>query len=350
MPSEGYAYVTLGYVGLLGAIAGMSEHGMVIGHVGSASVLERLQAEPGMYKSREVLWKGESVQDALRYASNQVADGLNRPNSIGANAMLAWGDPAGEGAGAQAAAFENNGARTAVFLNQPDCSEQAYLYSFGPDGTLTEALSHADAPDVVNLEGDAVEVDRHMQPRRFTLGDDGRPLQDEQGYPVETPDGDPLPLGHPIPCAIFRGDEAMAHGVRRWQEAANGPWRGDGRRLMLDSGSYRGRYLLQHDMIAAYQDGTAYSRDGVELIPDAGGEPRPIGAPEAISVASQAAMRSNILSVVYNATALQLYVAYEYGHGDDWEPASEQEYVHLSLPALLGRGAEDGEGVEELGH
>ena len=336
MPDEGYAYATLGYVGLPGAIAGMSENGMVTGHVGSASVLERLQAEPGMYKSREGLWLGESVDGVLPWVANQVGDGVERPNSIGANAMMAWGDPLGAGAGAQAAAIENNGGFTAVFLNRSDCSEEAYLYTFDSEGALSEALNHEQHPDQVNLEGGAFEIDAAMQVRHFVLGADGRPERDPQGLPVEAPDGDAVRTGLPIPCAVFRGDEALAYGVRRWQEAANGPWRSDGRRLMIDSGSYRGRYLVQHDMLRAYADGTAYSRDGVEIIPPADGVGRLIGDTEALAIANQAAMSSNILSVVYDATSLQLYVAYEKGHGDEWEPASRQEYTHLSLRALLG--------------
>jgi len=338
VPTTGHPYATVGYVGMAGAIAGLSDQGIAVAHVGSTSVLERLQAEPGMLKSRELLWLGESLDDSLDYIANQVADGRNRPNSIGANVLAAWGDPLGQGASAQAAAIENTGGVTAVFLQRPDCTEEALVFTFDAAGALDESLDAVNHPDRVNLEGDTYEVDGQLTVRRFVLGEDGRPLRDEDGYPVESLEGQPLKVGKPLPCALFRGDEAMAYEVRQWQEAARGPWSGSGRGLMIDSGSYNGRYLVMHDMIQAQRTGTGYVRDGREVIvAPADGSPRPLGPPEAVQIAQEAAMSSNILSVVYDATALDLYVAFEKGAGEAWEPASRKEYVRFSLPALLGR-------------
>ena len=337
LPAEGHAYATVGYVGLPGAIAGLSEEGLAVSHVGATSALERLQAMPGMLKTREILREGESLDDVLRYISNEVDDGTSRPNSVGANVLGAWGDPHGGGASAQAAVIENSGAYTAVHVHRPDCSVEGHLYVFDAAGALAESLTDAEHPDRVNLEADACESDVDGEVRRFVLDGEGKPTRDEHGRPVEAEDGEPLPVGLPLPCAVYRGDEAMSYEVRRWQFACNGPFSGDGRGLMVDSGSYRGRYRLQHEMITAWLAGTAWSRDGREVIPDAGGQRRPIGPEEAVSLARESAMSSNILSVAYDATGLVLYVAFEAGSGDAWEPASQQEYVPVSLAALLGR-------------
>jgi len=336
VPDEGSAYATVGYVGLPGAIAGLSERGMAVGHVGATSALVRLQATPSMYKTRELLRLGERLEDVQAYIGNEVDDGTSRPNSVGANVLAAWGDPAGGGAQAQAAVIENNGAFTAVHVHRPDCSVEGVLFEFDADGASTRK-THGEHPDRVNLATDAVEIDGDGAPRRFVLDGEGRPTRDEHGHPVEAPDGDTLSVARPLDCAVYRGDEAMSYAVRRWQYACNGPFSGDGRGLMVDSGSWRGRYALQHDMLRAWREGTAWSRDEREVIPDSAGAPRRIGPEESISLARESAMSSNILSVAYDATALDLYVAYEAGSGEDWEPASQQEYVRLSLPALLGR-------------
>jgi hypothetical protein len=63
--------------------------------------------------------------------------------------------------------------------------------------------------------------------------------------------------------------------------------------------------------------------------------PREIGPEEAIAIASQAAMSSNVYSVVYDCTNLVIWVAYESGTGEDWVPASENTYFRLDLADLL---------------
>ncbi len=337
VPDEGTAHVTIGYVGFIGALAGMSEKGLAISHVGSTSIHERLTAEPGTLKSREILQFGQSLDDGVAYLSNQVDDGLSRPGTIGANAMLAYGDPQGNGAGAEAAAVESTGIFSSAFHYgpYPSCSQEAYLFEVGADGELANTWTGSGAPDIVNLEEDAFEVDAEGQPRLFEVDQNGEFVRDENGWLVDDPAGEPFPLGQRIPCALFRGDEALAHGVRKYQKASNGPQGGSEHKLMHLSGSYRERYVPQHDMVEAYYRGESFEWEGTTVIPDNGGQKVLIGPEEAQKIAAVAAMSSNVFSVIYDTTNLVVHVAYESGTGDSWIRAADNDYLEVSLAELL---------------
>ncbi len=337
VPDDGIAHVTIGYVGFIGALAGMSEAGLAISHVGSTSIHERLTAEPGTLKSREILEFGQSLDDGVAYLSNQVDDGLSRPGTIGANAMLAFGDPQGNGAGAEAATVETTGIFSSAFRYgpYPSCSEAAHLYEIGVDGELSNTWSAADSPDIANFEADAFEIDADGHQRLFEVDQNGDFVRDENGWLVDDPAGLPFPLGKPIPCALFRGDEALAHGVRKYQKASNGPQGGSEHKLMHLSGSYRERYLSQHDMIDAYYRGESFEWEGTMVIPDNDGQKVPIGVAEAKIIAQVAAMNSNVFSVIYDTTNLVVHVAYESGTGDEWIRAADNDYLEVSLSELL---------------
>jgi hypothetical protein len=154
---------------------------------------------------------------------------------------------------------------------------------------------------------------------------------------VPDPAGKPFPVGKPLACALYRGDEALMHGIRRWQYAANGPQGGAG--LMVGSGSYRNRYAVMHGILAAYGNGTAYAHGGKAWVEDHGGVPVPVTLDQASVIARAAALSSNVMSVVYDATDLVLGVSFEKGTKDSWEPASAHEHFRFDLAgafALLG--------------
>lgn len=331
VPREGHPYATIGYHGC--PMAGISEEGLAVGMVGSSSVLERIDAASGLLKMREVLEVATSLQDAYAYLTNDVGDGLNRPNSIGANVVAVWGDPRGGGAAAEAVAMEMNGAMTSAFYGQPypDCSADALWIEFDEEGWLRQTVTNADDPTRANLEADAHEIDIDGNIRTFQVDEFGDFVLVDGQY-VDDPAGQPLRTGYPLPCALFRGDEALGYGTRRYQEAANGPQRQNGS-VMVQSGSYRGRYMPMHDMVLAYEHGTAYDGETVD-IPDNGGLQVPIGLTEGTAIASEAAMDSNIMSVVYDATALEFAVAYESGSGETWLPGSMNPYVYFRLNDL----------------
>jgi len=160
--------------------------------------------------------------------------------------------------------------------------------------------------------------------------------QDAHGAYIEVEEGgQPIQTGYPLDCALYRGDEAMAYGVRIHQAAANGPMR-DNPGLMIESSSWTKRYWPMYQMTVAYQDGTALDWDGAELIPDNGGEQVKIGMDQTELVSRTAAMSSNVWDVVYDCTDLAIRVSYEGGTGDTWVRASEQPpFLEIDLNAVF---------------
>lgn len=337
VPDGGTPHMTIGYVGFLGALAGMSANGIALGHVGATSIHERLDAEPGTLKSREILEHSSTMSDAFGYFTNTASDGRNRPSTIGANAMLAFGDPEGGGAAAEGVAAETTGIFSSAFRYGPgpDCGQAAYLVELGRDGTQAHLWNDQDNPDVVNLEGDAYEIGADGKVRTFQVDGSGQFVTDANGALIEDPAGQPYRVGLRMPCAVFRGDEAMAYGVRKYQLAANGPQGDSATHLMHESGSYRGRYLPQHDMIDAYYTGRSFTWEGETVIEDNSGVRVPIGPEEGKRIAKVAAMSSNVFAVIYDTTNVVAYVAYESGTGDGWTKASDNGYFEVKMSDVL---------------
>ncbi|MFH1467914.1 MAG: hypothetical protein ABIO70_26245 [Pseudomonadota bacterium] len=320
----GHPFATLGYTGMIGALAGISSAGLAVSEVGSTGVLERLLGEPWVLRNMDILEHAQDLDAALAYHTNQAPDGFHRPQTIGYNFGVGYGDPAGGGAAAEGAVVEANGAMVSIFRG--GAGGGAEVHWFDVDGVHERSAVLGDGG--VNAEADAVEIDAAGQARTFAYAE-GAFVQDAHGNYVEDPEGLPMPTGQPLAQALFRGDEAMSHANRRFQMAAHGPQDGDG--LMVTSGSYRDRYTPSHDMLQAWAAGTAYEDDGEVLIPDNGGIPVPIGLEEGVTLTSHVAMGSNILSVVYDATSLEIMFSYEQGTGETWEPASAQEYAYVDL-------------------
>ena len=335
-PEGKNATVSVGFAGFTGILAGLNEKGVAVGHVGSTSVLERLAAEPGLLKSREALEKGSNVDEAFPYLTNEVNDGINRPNTIGANAMFIWGDPEGSGANAQGVAVELNGIFANVYKHSPDCSVEGFVYEFGQDGTLTSVKTSTDNPEVVNLESETYEINRDGNIRYFVKDEQGNPTIDENGAYIESEeDGEPISVGLPLSCAFYRGDEALSYAVRKWQLCSNGPQRDGNTRLLSTSGSYKKRYKISHDIIQSFENGTELMWEEEVLVPDNNGEKKLIGLSESQLIAKTAAMDSNVFAVVYDATDLIISVAFESGTGDNWVRASDNEFYNISLADLL---------------
>jgi hypothetical protein len=335
VPTGETPHVTVGYVGFIGALAGLSTRGIALGHVGATNTLERLKAEPGLVKSREILAKADNLDDAVTFMANEISDGLSRPNSIGANGMVVFGDPAGGGAAAEAVVMENSGVFTAVFRYRPDCTQEAALLEFDQQGDLAATYTHESHPERVNLEGEAHEIDASGLVRTFQVDAQDQFVRNADGDLIDDATGLPYRVGYPIDCAFFRGDEALAYGVRKYQMACHGPRSDSDDKQMHRGSSYQKRYLVQHDMIEAYRTGTQYVRQGEVIIADNGGEAQPIGPQQAIHIARQAAMDSNVYSVVYDCTNLELWVAYESGSGEGWIRAADNPYFKVSLADLL---------------
>ncbi|MFH1531440.1 MAG: hypothetical protein ABIK09_12000 [Pseudomonadota bacterium] len=334
VPSSGHAHVAVGYLGFVGALAGMSERGVVLSEVGSGSVMERLKGQPWVLKFREVMETADDLDEALGLALGVDPQEPLRPMTIGYNFAIGYGDPDGGGAGACGAVLETNGLAAAVQRHGPDCAVHASVTRYDLAGNPVELLTDQDAPALSNLEADAVEVDALGQPRLFQVDQAGQHVLDEDGWPILDPDGAPYPVGKILPCAFYRGDEALTHGIRRWQTASNGPQETSS--LLVQSGSYRHRYALMANAIKALAGGVAYVHDGTETIPDNGGVPVPLGLDQGEWIARGAAMGSNVMAIVYDATALELRVTWEKGEGDTWEKAVAHDFLHVPVGDLIG--------------
>lgn len=339
VPEGATAYVTIGYVGMLSTFAGMSERGIALSAVGSSSVLDRLETQSISMKGREALEHSQNLDEALEVLTGTLDDGRVRAPSIGTVAMLAYGDPEGGGAGAEAAASEFNGVHASLYRHgpAPDCDQAAWLYEFDQQGQLAATYNHVDHPEQANLEQDAYEIGKEGEIRTFLVDQNQEFVYDATtGELIEDPDGEPYPVGYRLPCAVYRADPALNYVVRRYQTASNGPARDSDDILMHRAGAYRNRYLPHYDALLALEQGVAYEWEESEVFPDNGGEPAPLGVEEAKALVSVVAMdRANTFSVVYDTTNLVLYVAYESGRGDDWVRAADNEYLELHLADLL---------------
>lgn len=329
-PDGEFAHASIGYLGFVGALAGINEKGVALSEVGSESVMERLTGQPWTVKFREILGTAKNLEGALTIATGS-ADGPLRPPTIGYNWMAAFGDPPG-GADAAAAAIESNGIVAGIMEGKPDCSQTARLVHYAQDGSVAQVVTNDQDPFQANLETEAVEVDADGEPRLFQVDEEGTFVLDNNGNPISAPEGKAFPVGRPLDCALYRGDEALLHGVRRWQTASNGPQGSDS--LLYSSGSYRHRYLVMHDLLQAYETGQGYSHNGTEYA-ETTGTMTPVGLPQAEMIARAAAMGSNVLSIAYDATALSIRVSYEIGTGETWEAAHKHDYVEIDLKSVF---------------
>jgi hypothetical protein len=284
-PVNGVGFLTVGYAGFIGALAGMNEYGITVGEIGSANANQTLDGKPWVLKTRDTLSYAQNLDRAIEAFSMG-------PNTIGYNFVIGFGDPQGNGAAARACAVETNAEYTAV------------LYDNDP------------------LEQNAHVIDRDMNP-----------VLNEQG--------EKMYYGYPLPEAVYRADASFDPRIRKDQSSSHGPAdaeydpasgyiSGDPR----GSGAYENRYLPQYAMIKALAEGSGYSRDGREILPKTD-EKQLIGLAESILIARTVAMDSNVFSAIYGATDLDLMVAYEKGTGDSWVRASDNEYFHLNLAELL---------------
>lgn len=336
-PTNGITYSSFGYVGLVGAMAGMNEHGIVVSEVGSTSVLEKLKGQPWTLKLREVLAKSRTLDEALPFMNNASTDRVNRPTTLGYNFLVADGDPDGAGADARAATFETNGGQTLSYVyssGRDGCRESATLYTYGRNGKVAKTDTNVSNP-LVNSETGSNELDAAGQVRRFKQSN-GQYVRDANGLYVEDPyTGVPMPTGKPLGCATWRGEEALSYAVRMYQTAANGPSGLEPRAVMNDSDSFVERYLRMYGSLYAYSTGTRYTdENGVTWVQPTYST-TPIGMPQAEVVSRAASLDSSIMNVVYDATRLTARVAYEANVSGQWIPAGDTSYVDINMAALF---------------
>ncbi len=337
VPDEGIPFVTVSWAGMtLGGLAGINREGVSIGNAQSSTPMERLATESALLRGSRVLQHATDVESALEV--------LEQAPTVGVAGVLGWGDPAGGGAAAEAAAFEMNGVSLAVMRNRHDCSVDTTLYRYTYEGDVDTVLTDADSPELANLEQDAVEIDGEAGVRYFACNDPCASAEDlivdAHGRYTEVAgpeDGMPVQTGFTSDCAVFRGDSALNYGVRIHQSASQGPFSGDGTGLMNYSGAYRERYKPFWEMTEAYAAGEAYEAWDATVIEDNGGTPMPIGLDEVEMMSRVTGARtSNVWDLAFDATNLVIRVSYESGTGDDWVGAHEQpSFLEIELEDLF---------------
>jgi len=286
-PEDGHAFVSMGYAGVLGCLAGMNEKGISLSEVGAFSVREELDGIPWVLLARRVLEESKCLDDAVGIIQGAA-------HTIGYNYLVADGDPAHFGTKAfrpRAAAFETNYACCEVFFE--------------------------DDPK----EHDAVWADAAGQSHAYGL---------------------------PLKEAVMRADTAFGAGPRALQATDNGPGApantGDPRGRQGERSTYLACHKPMHDMIRAYERGDAYVSPvrGTQVIE--AGVPKRIGPEEAMKIAATVAHGEemlaesdwDVMSVIYAPTDLDCWVAYEScDAGGVWRNAPDSGYWQYNLTELL---------------
>lgn len=282
-PDGQNAFVTMGYAGVLGALAGMNERGICFSEIGAFSVREELDGTPWTFLSRRVLEEAKNLAEGVAIVEQA-------PHTLGYNYLVADGDPSHFGKGSfrpGAAAFETNF----------ECCETLYD---------DDAKEHA-----------ACWID---------------------------PAGRRVFYGLPLKQAVMRADMAFAQKTRALQATDNGPGDPENTGDPFKGETYLNYHKPMHDMIRAYETGSEYTFPVRNLNVIEAGKPHRIGVEEALTIAATVAHNVeklpendwNVMSVVYAPTDLAFWVAFEsVDHAANWKNAPDTGYWHFELSHLL---------------
>lgn len=283
-PETGIPFVTSGFAGSIGALAGMNAEGVAIGQVGAFSVSEEMDGTPWVLMTRRILEEARSAEEGAA-----IVEETRHTNGL--NYIIADGDPEGFGTA-----------------------------SFHPSAFAFET--------------------HHTACERFEAND-----PKEQAAAWTAPNGERIAYGLPLEDAVMRADTAFAESTRAAQVADNGPADPEGDGNPLKGASYAECHKPMHDMVRAYETGSAYTFPvrNTRVIEE--GAPRLVGRDEALNIAATVAHNTesladndwNIMSVVYAATDREMFVSFEHEHDDGhWTNAPDTGYWHYRLDDLLG--------------
>ncbi|MBP8129113.1 MAG: hypothetical protein KA184_05985 [Candidatus Hydrogenedentes bacterium] len=291
-PQDRHAFVSMGYAGVIGCLAGMNDQGITLSEVGAFSVREELDGMPWALMGRRVLEESGALEDAQAIIERSA-------HTIGYNYLIADGEPDAYGTPAfrpRAAAFETNSACCETFF-EDDPKEHAATWTDAQGG-------------------------EHYY---------GRPLRE----------------------AVLRADTAFGKQARALQAADDGPGdpanTGNPHGRDFSGSTYTTCHLPMHDMIRAYETGSEYVFPVRGTKPIEAGPPCKIGPEEALTIAATVAHNTemlpendwNVMSIVYAPTDLEFWAAYETRHEDArWTNAPDSGYWRFSLRKLLEQDAQ----------
>ncbi|MEI6578592.1 MAG: carcinine hydrolase/isopenicillin-N N-acyltransferase family protein [Eubacteriales bacterium] len=274
----GIASVIFGYIGVLGAMAGINEEGIALSEIGAFNARETYDGRPWHYVFREVLEGAKNIDEAV--------DIFKNGNFVQGYCFNAgWGDPRRKGT--------------------PGYAPQGI--SIEVDAENTEILYDND-PQELN----AVCVDTSGETILF--------------------DGKPVYYGLPLKNATFRADTAFSKSVRRGQYADKGPAGAKNSGNAQEGRTWKDLYQPISQMIKTVTEGGTFDLAGKEDWHFSEANPHPMTRDEALNICKMAGDNSgNVMSIFYDATNLQVGVAFETGTGESWTPAAIAGYVDLDL-------------------
>lgn len=192
-PDDGIPYVTQGWAGFIGAIAGMNAKGICVSEIGSSNAEQTLQGTPWTLRLREVLRRGDNLANARKVFEEF-------PNTQGFNFMIADGDPDGW----RGAHQDTGGYKPGAWAIETNAKYTAF---FGPNDPREDLAVYKGICYALKLEN-----------------------------------------------AVFRSDTAMDQDIRSTQAASNGPAENKEDPDPTKSGAHRDRYVAQYERLKAYAD------------------------------------------------------------------------------------------------
>ena len=249
-PPSGYSHITIGWVGVWGAIAGMSQEGLTVHEANLESDDITFQGFPWMLRLREVMAKARTLDEAMKLWNSTQ-------NTVGFNHGI------GSVEDGTAILLETMMHNTAVFADN-DPREAEYIY---------------DGENIGRPRKDAIFRTNH-------------------GY-------DPYSISH----FQWNGTGAMRYSVERYF-------------LFADTFDYYENAQTKIDVPQAINITALVGDKGEECMTTCE-PPYPNGA--------------NVLSVTYDPSKLDVYIAWENGHrsDDSWSPAACNTYMRINLKGVF---------------
>jgi len=274
----GIASAIFGYIGVLGSMAGINEEGIALSEVGAFNARETFEGRPWHYAFREVLEGAKNLDEAAKI--------FKKGNFVQGYCFNAgWGDPRGKGT----PGFAPKGMSVEV-----DAENTEILYDNDPQ------------------ELNAVCVDTNGETILF--------------------DGKPVNYGLPLTNAVFRADTAFSKIVRSGQYTDKGPAASKNSGNATEGRTWKDLYLPISQMIKTATEGGTFDLAGKEDWHFSEANPHPLTRDGALNICKMAGDNSgNVMSIFYDATNLQVGVAFETGTGESWTPAAIAGYVDLDL-------------------
>lgn len=279
----GPASAVFGYLGMLGALAGINEHGVALSQVGAFNARETLEGRPWHYVFREALDNAHNLDEAC---------GVFRQGRFvqGYCFNIGWGDPRAFGT----PAFAPAGVSVEV------------------DAEHTEILTDDDP-----RERGAVCVGRNGETLLF--------------------DGKPKPYGIALKDAVVRADTAFSKTVRSGQYTDKGPAgeknSGDATQGRTWKDLYKPISLAIRALTECLPFEDAQNQWARYAAP---GPAHPMTAEEALEVCAAAGDNcDNVMSIFYDATSLKALAAFETGTKESWQPAAVSGYITLDLTGVF---------------